>query len=136
MVKGFYFFVTSLVLFQCSSIDFIPEPDYTNSFPGYQKNSWEEVEILFSRPNRRFRIYGEIIVRDFQNTGTLSYYQTELKKELYRRKMDGVYIKNQNSLQIYEPIFQTMDSRGNITHTHESSKSMKVWKGYAFRYQD
>jgi hypothetical protein len=117
----------------CTTIDFIPEYDYSSSHPTYSKKSWEEVEIHYSRPDRRINIQGTVKIKDFEGTGRLQDYETYIKKEMFRRKMDGVWIEKMRLQSIHDPLVQTMDTRGNVTHTYESESVLRSWTGYAFR---
>lgn len=128
-----YFFISFVFFMQCTTVDFIPEPDHRPTYPEYSKKSWEDVEVVFSRPNKRINIQGRIKVRDFENSGKINHYINFIKKDMFRRKMDGVWIKQTKQDSVEDSIFQTMDSRGNITHAHTSEKQVKLWTGYAYR---
>ncbi|MCC5815897.1 MAG: hypothetical protein JJT78_14175 [Leptospira sp.] len=135
MKNSFRFFCFSLMLFmmQCTTVDFIPDSDYTPNNPNYSKNNWQEVEIYFTRPPKRFTIQGEVKVRDFENSGRISDYLNYIKKDMYAKKMDGVWMKSAKVENVQDQIFQTMDSRGNVTHSYESETQVKIWRGYAYR---
>ncbi|WCL48722.1 hypothetical protein [Leptospira sp. GIMC2001] len=117
----------------CASIDFIPEHDYQLANPEYKKTSWDEVEIYLSRPDKRINIQGLIKVKDFDGTGRFQDYHSYLKKEMFRKKMDGVWMDTIKFSSVDDAIFQTMDQRGNVTHSYAGESKIKVWQGYAFR---
>lgn len=127
------FFPILIFFMQCTTVDFIPDSDYNPKYPNYNKKDWEEVEIHFARPDKRISIQGQIKIRDFENSGTLQHYVNYIKKDMFAKKMDGVWIKQSKVQSVQDSIFQTMDSRGNITHSHEAETDMKIWTGYAFR---
>lgn len=123
----------TLLLSGCTTIDFIPESDFQSKYDSYTKKNWEEVEIHFTRPDKRIDIQGTIQVRDFEGSGRVQDYIKSIKQEMYRRKMDGVWIHQTKVQSINDTIFQTMDTRGNITHSYQSQTDVKFWKGVAFR---
>jgi hypothetical protein len=132
-------FLLLIVLFfsgSCSTtVDFIPETDYTPEYEKYQKKTWEDVEIHTSRPTNPIRILGIISIRDFEDTGKFKDYSRGVKKEMFQKKMDGVWVDTNKLESVDETIFTTMDSRDRVTHSYEGKKQMLIWKGYAFRYK-
>lgn len=135
MRLSFYIFSFGILLsiMQCTTVDFIPDSDYSPHNPDYSKEHWSEVEIYFTRPPKRFIIQGEVKIRDFENSGKFSSYINYLKKDMYSKKMDGVWVKTTKVESVQDQIFQTMDSRGNVTHSYEAETQVKIWKGYAYR---
>lgn len=130
-------FICVSLYFNCNTtVDFIPDADYHKEFENYSKKSWEEVEIHLSRPDQRFLIVGTIAVRDFEGTGKLKDYSRNIKKEMFDKKMDGIWISTNKLESVDDAIFTTMDSRGKTTHSYESERIIKIWKGYAFRYKN
>ncbi|MCZ8239139.1 MAG: hypothetical protein O9346_14665 [Leptospiraceae bacterium] len=134
--KLFVAFICVSLYFNCNTtVDFIPDADYRKDHEEYSKKSWQEVEILLSRPDRRFLIVGTVAIRDFEGTGTLKDYTKNIKKEMFEKKMDGVWISSNKVESVDDTIFTTMDTRGKTTHAYESERQIKIWKGYAFRYR-
>ncbi|MCZ8155963.1 MAG: hypothetical protein O9264_07580 [Leptospira sp.] len=118
----------------CSSIDFIPEPDYSLANPNFRRKTWQEVEVMRERPIRPFSIMGEVIIR---NEAELPWEQIEisLKKDLFDRKMDGVWMVKKKRDRIDGLSLETMDSRGHTTSNYQSENTIPIWYGYAFRYK-
>ncbi len=126
--------IFGLFLSFCTSVDFIPDSDFSQEYPEYSKKRWEEVEIYFQRPEKRIFIQGEIQIRDFADSGKIQDYLQSLKKEMFRKKIDGVWIQGGYQIHSIEnPTFQTSDSRGNTTYSHNSESNLRIWKGIAFR---
>jgi hypothetical protein len=125
-----------ILIGNCSTtVDFIPEPDYSPEYAKYQKKSWEEVEIHTSRPSQPIRILGIISVRDFEDTGRFKDYSRGIKKDMFQKKMDGVWVDTNKLESVDDTVFTTMDSRDRVTHSYEGKRQILIWKGYAFRYK-
>ncbi|TGL62127.1 hypothetical protein EHQ58_02675 [Leptospira ognonensis] len=127
-------FALILFLFSCSSVEFIPEPEYTVYHSNFRKKSWEEVEILRERPTKPFQILGEIKVRN-QSEEPWQNVENLLKKEMWEKKMDGVWLTERNHQKVDGFSLETADSRGHTTSSYSDQNTMRVWKGYAFRYK-
>ncbi|BDA77877.1 hypothetical protein LPTSP3_g08070 [Leptospira kobayashii] len=135
MLMKFKHFVLLLSLFSCSTtLEFIPEPEYTLHYSRYKKASWEEVEILQERPEKSFQILGEVVLRN-QNEASWDDVKSYLKKAMWERKMDGVWIVSRKKHSVEALSFQTMDARGHTTHAYEYQDQVPIFRGYAFRYK-
>lgn len=118
----------------CSAIDFIPEPEYTVHHARYKKKHWEEVELVRERPKQPFQILGDIVVRNPESL-PLDAFATSIKKDLFERKMDGVWIVEKNTSVIDNLSVETLDSRGKQTNAYRSKSTVPFWKGFAYRYK-
>ncbi len=116
----------------CSSIEFIPDQSYTVYHSRYAYRSWEEVEIRRDRPTRAFQIVGEMVIKNHEG-GNLE--EDKLRKELFERKLDGIWITNKSKQTVDGLGFETMDSRGHTTHTYEAKEQIPVWRGFCYRYK-
>ncbi len=125
-----------LLLFSigCSSVEFIPEAEYTAYNQNYRKKNWEEVEVLRERPSRPFLILGDVIVRN-QSEESLETIHALIKKEMWSRKMDGAWLVERKDQKVDGFSLETADSRGHTTSSYSDQNFMRVWKGYAFRYK-
>jgi len=132
MPSNFLIFALFFFFFQCRSVEFIPEPDYSSFDPRYPKKSWEEVEIRRTRPEAPFQILGEIRYKSYESSG-LS--EPAIKQELFRKKLDGVWIVSKSQETQDGLGFETMDSRGNVTNSYKSKDEIPVWRGFAYRYK-
>ncbi|ABZ95006.1 hypothetical protein EHQ92_17310 [Leptospira biflexa] len=130
----FYSLPVFLILFGCSSVDFIPEPDFRPNDHRYKVSSWQEVEIHRERPKKLFKIVGEIIIRNTEDL-TWEDYEPRLKKEMFRRKIDGVWMTEKNQTTIDNVSVHTMDQKGRTTNSYLQQSNLPYWKGYAFRYK-
>jgi hypothetical protein len=122
------------LLVGCSSVEFIPEPEYTTYYTNYRKKSWEQVETLRERPGRPFLILGEVVVRN-QAEEPWEVIEISLKKEMWERKMDGVWLVEKKQQKVDGFSLETMDNRGHTTSSYNDENNMRVWRGYAFRYK-
>ncbi|MDZ4727341.1 MAG: hypothetical protein SH817_14380 [Leptospira sp.] len=123
-----------LLLFGCSTVEFIPEPEYTSYHSNYKKTSWEEVEVFRARPPKPFQIMGEIIIRN-QGEQSWSELTNSLKKEMWERKMDGVWMIEKKNQKVDGFSLETMDNRGHTTSSYKDESNLPIWKGFAFRYK-
>ncbi|TGN21085.1 hypothetical protein [Leptospira idonii] len=127
-------FAVFLAFISCSTIEFIPEPEYTAYRAGYRKANWEEIEILRERPRKPFQIMGEIVIRN-QSEAPWEELEISLKKEMWEKKMDGVWMIQKKQQSVDALSFETMDNRGHTTHSYKHQSNLPVWTGYAFRYK-
>lgn len=116
----------------CGSIEFIPDQSFTAYNSRFSLKSWEEVEIRRDRPSRAFLLVGEMVIKSHEG-GTLE--EERLKKELFSRKMDGIWITQKSKETLNGLGFETMDSRGHTTHTYDFKEHIPVWRGYCYRYK-
>ncbi|MCW7493382.1 hypothetical protein ND861_12110 [Leptospira sp. 2 VSF19] len=132
----FKFSLFPLLLFVvgCSTVDFIPEPDFRPNDSRYKVKSWEEVEILRERPKRLFKIVGEVVVRNTEDL-TWDDYEPRVKKDLFRRKIDGVWMTEKNQNTVDSVTVETMDQKGRSTNSYLQKSNLPFWKGYAYRYK-
>ncbi|MCG6149771.1 hypothetical protein EHQ96_12305 [Leptospira levettii] len=131
---NFYPILFLVVFLGCSSVDFIPEPDFRPNDHRYKVSSWQDVEILRERPKKLFKIVGEVIIRNTEDL-TWEEYEPRLKKDMYARKIDGVWMTEKNQTSIDTLSVQTMDQKGRTTHSYLQQSNLPYWKGYAFRYR-
>lgn len=118
--------------FSCTSIEFIPDSDYTAYYSRYSLQSWEEVEIRKERPTRPFQIVGEVVLKDFEESEIS---EESIKKEMFRKKIDGIWFTGKKSLTWDGMNFETLDSRGNVSNSYATKHVVPIQKGFAFRYQ-
>lgn len=123
-----------LGLLHCSTVDFIPEPEYTAYNSQYKKKSWEDVEVWRGRPNRSFNILGEIVIRN-ESEKPWEILEIAVKKEMWDRKMDGIWLVDKKQQKVDGFSLETMDTRGHTTSNYNSENTMRVWQGFAFRYK-
>ncbi|GBF50713.1 putative lipoprotein [Leptospira ryugenii] len=118
----------------CSTVDFIPDPDFRQNYPKYQKKTWEEVELQYVRPNKPFVVMGEIIVRN-QNGQSWRELESSVKRELWERKLDGAWMTEKRSQKVDGFNLETQDSRGHTTNSYKDEMNLLIWKGIAYRYR-
>ncbi|TGK00936.1 hypothetical protein EHO59_13535 [Leptospira semungkisensis] len=121
----------------CFSVEFVadgaPKPGILLS----HRKGWEEVEILKQAPRKRsYKTYGKVIVRNFGDGKITKFYLEKIKKELYERGMDGMYLTNAVIVPVPPTIFQTGTAQGYTTNTSEIARDAKVVEGTAFRFRD
>ncbi|WP_232298458.1 hypothetical protein [Leptospira licerasiae] len=101
------------------------------------KPGWEQIEILKHPPKRRnYKTYGRVIVRNFGDGRIEKFYYEKIKKELFDRGMDGMYLANIGTVPVPPTIFQTGTTEGYTTSMAEIAKDAKVLEGVAFRYRE
>lgn len=129
--------ILSLLLFtfRCSStVEFLPEPNFRSDYPNYAKKSFQEIEILYHKPQRPFIICGQILVRDFQD-GDLEKSKKLLQQESFERKLDGVWILNSKREEIPPTIIVSKNQNGMILSYQELGKEVAKIQGLGFRYK-
>jgi hypothetical protein len=118
-----------------SSIDFIPDPDFSEENAMYSKTKPEEVEILSVRPIRDFKMVGTVIFRDFVNPNDMKSELHSLQSEMFRLKIDGVWIYKK-TIEIIPPfIVNTKNEQGMTVAYTETNREMGKLTGYPFRYK-
>jgi hypothetical protein len=118
-----------------SSVDFIPDPDFTEENPNYTKTKLEEIEILTERPNKDFKMVGTVIFRNFVSPNDMKSELYALQKEMFRLKIDGVWIYKK-SLETVPPfIINTQNQEGLTVAYTETNREMGKLTGYPFRYR-
>jgi hypothetical protein len=125
----FFFFLN------CSTtIEFVPDTDFVNSNNFYTKKSFKEVEIYHNKPNFQIRTEGIVKIRDFSQNINWEYLSMKIQKELYDRKLDGLYFegKKQN-FEVESVIFTAENSAGLLVSYHRQSQEIGYIIGIAFR---
>ncbi|MDX1957520.1 MAG: hypothetical protein SFU98_03050 [Leptospiraceae bacterium] len=131
------FFILFLIWNCGSTIEFIPDSDFTDVYPDYKLKKKEEVEILFKKPNERIITYGRILVRDFSNDSKAESAEHELRAKLFEWKMDGIWFDRLEKFESASPIiFQTKSEHGMPTSYSQTSGEMTRLTGYPFRYRN
>ena len=124
-------------LFCGSTIEFIPDTDFNSRNFHYTKTSYKEVEILFTKPILPIRTQGIVIFRSFSENGSLGQIQTEIQKELFERKIDGVWFDPNVLREEGVPIIvRSENQQGVIVSFNEASTEINKRKGIAFRYME
>lgn len=120
-----------------STIEFIPDPDFNSRNFLYSKTSYKEVEILFAKPSQPIRIQGVVVFRSFSEEGSLEQFQTDIQKELFERKIDGVWFDPKIFKEEGVPIIvRAENQQGMIVSFTEASTEINKRKGIAFRYKE
>lgn len=126
-----------LTLVSCFSVEFIQEGSQKETVLVSHKPRWEQIEILKHPPKRRnYKTYGRLIVRNFGDGRIEKFYYEKIKKELFDRGMDGMYLANVGLVPVPPTIFQTGTTEGYTTNMAEIAKDAKVLEGVAFRYRE
>ncbi|TGL59011.1 hypothetical protein [Leptospira sarikeiensis] len=129
--------ILGLLFLSCFSVEFVPEGIQKEAVLFSHKASWEQIEILKHPPKRRnYKTYGRLIVRNFGDGRIEKFYYEKIKKELYDRGMDGMYLANVGLVSVPPTIFQTGTTEGYTTSMAEIAKDAKVLEGVAFRYRE
>ncbi|XDD42044.1 hypothetical protein AB3N58_12140 [Leptospira sp. WS60.C2] len=130
----FYPILCFTIVSACSSVDFIPEPDFRPNDHRYRVQTWQEVEIVRERPKKLFKIVGEVIIR---NTEDLAWedYEPRLKRDMFARKIDGVWMTEKSQTTVDNLSVHTMDQKGRTTNSYLQQSNLPYWKGYAYRYK-
>ncbi|PJZ24235.1 hypothetical protein CH352_15825 [Leptospira hartskeerlii] len=129
--------LSCLTLVSCFSVEFIQEGTQKETVLVSHKPGWEQIEILKHPPKRRnYKTYGRIIVRNFGDGRIEKFYYEKIKKELFDRGMDGMYLANVGLVPVPPTIFQTGTTEGYTTSMAEIGKDAKVLEGVAFRYRE
>lgn len=118
-----------------SSVDFIPDPDFTEENPNYTKTKLDEVEILAERPNKDFKMVGTVIFRNFVSPIDMKSELYALQKEMFRLKIDGVWIYKKSLETIPPFIINTQNQEGMTVAYTETNREMGKLTGYPFRYR-
>jgi|JI8StandDraft_1071087.scaffolds.fasta_scaffold02988_5 uncharacterized protein YceK len=134
MILKIKYFATLLLLVGCSSVEFIPEPEYTAYNQNYRIKSWQDVEVTRQRPSKAFLILGEVVIRNQADQAWESI-ESSLKKEMWERKMDGAWLVEKKHQKVDGFSLETTDNRGHTTSSYNDENNMRVWRGYAFRYK-
>lgn len=129
--------VSCLILVSCFSVEFIQEGSQKETVLISHKPGWEQIEILKHPPKRRnYKTYGRLIIRNFGDGKIEKFYYEKIKKELFDRGMDGMYLANVGLVPIPPTIFQTGSAEGYTSNMAEFAKDAKVLEGVAFRYRE
>ncbi|WP_243401979.1 hypothetical protein [Leptospira haakeii] len=129
--------VYCLTLVSCFSVEFIQEGIQKETVLISHKPNWDQIEILKHPPKRRnYKTYGRVIVRNFGDGRIEKFYYEKIKKELFDRGMDGMYLANVGLVPVPPTIFQTGTTEGYTTSMAEIAKDAKVLEGVAFRYRE
>ncbi|EID99875.1 hypothetical protein LEP1GSC185_2483 [Leptospira licerasiae serovar Varillal str. VAR 010] len=129
--------LSCLTLVSCFSVEFVQEGSQKETVLVSHKPGWEQIEILKHPPKRRnYKTYGRVIVRNFGDGRIEKFYYEKIKKELFDRGMDGMYLANIGTVPVPPTIFQTGTTEGYTTSMAEIAKDAKVLEGVAFRYRE
>ena len=125
-----------LGLLNCgTSIDFIADPDFSEENASYSKQNFEEVEILIERPRRDFKMVGTVIFRNFVSPTDMKSELSALQKEMFRLKIDGVWVYKKTLESIPPFIINTQNYEGMTVAYTETNKEVGKLTGYPFRYR-
>ncbi|HMW07814.1 MAG TPA: hypothetical protein PK079_14950 [Leptospiraceae bacterium] len=125
-----------LLVFNCaSSVDFQPDSDFTEENPIYSKQKPEEVEIVAERPVRDFKMVGTVIFRNFVDPIDMKSELYTLQMEMFRRKIDGVWIYKKTLETIPPLIINTQNGEGMTVAYTEANREMGKLVGYPYRYR-
>ena len=128
-------FLFLIVFYRCSTFEFVPDYDYVGENDSYAKRSWSDVEIHTVRPKKPFRIFGTVVIRNFDGNLTSESYKAQLQKELFSLKVDGVWISSGKILEVEPLVVRTENHAGLPVAYYESNKSMAKITGFVFRYK-
>ncbi|EQA47316.1 hypothetical protein LEP1GSC050_0771 [Leptospira broomii serovar Hurstbridge str. 5399] len=141
--KRFLFFGVSrfpfvlFFLYSCQSVEFIPDIVYREDLIRTHKQSWKDIEILKEAPRRReYEVYGRILIRNFGDGKTDKYYYDQIKKELFDRGMDGMFLAAKGIVSMPPTIFQSGTANGYSANFAELPQEARVLEGIAFRYKE
>ena len=135
-MKQFGLILLFLGITNCaSSVDFIPDPDFTEENPHYTKTKAEEVEILAERPIRDFKMVGTVIFRNFVSPMDMQSELHALQREMFRLKIDGVWIYKKTLETVPPLLINTQNQEGMTVAYTESHKEMGKLTGYPYRYR-
>lgn len=133
MSKIFLFFL--LLFYSCSTVEFIPNAEYKSDYKKYSKKKWNDVEIVFQKPVKPIEIMGSIVIRNFNGDLNSKYYKNKLKKKLFEKKLDGVWIISGKITDVTPLVIQTQNADGLPLAYYEANNEMGKIKGYPFRYK-
>ncbi len=121
----------------CFSVEFVPEAGQKEETLVSHKKTWEQIEILKHSPKKKnYAIFGRMIVRNFGEGKIEKFYYDQIKKELFEKGMDGMYVVNTGTVAIPPTIFQAGSAEGYSSNIAEISKDARVIEGIAFRYRE
>ncbi|MCB1191062.1 MAG: hypothetical protein H7A23_10670 [Leptospiraceae bacterium] len=133
MSKIIFFFL--LLFCSCSTVEFIPNSNYSPEFKKYKKKDWSEVEVIFDKPQKPVEILGTIVIRNFNGDLNSKNYQNTLKKELFKNKMDGVWIHSGKITEVEPFVFQTQNQDGLTLAYYKANKEIGKIIGIPYRYK-
>jgi hypothetical protein len=128
------FFIFSIS--NCSStIEFLPDTDFTSRNLLYAKTTYKEVEILSTKPTKPYRTQGLVVFRSFSGEESIDRYIIDIQKELFERKIDGVWFDSTLTKEEGVPILvRAENQQGIIVSFAEANTEIGKKKGIAFRY--
>ncbi|EPG74936.1 putative lipoprotein [Leptospira fainei serovar Hurstbridge str. BUT 6] len=125
------------LLYSCQSVEFIPDIVYREDLIRTHKQSWKEIEILKEAPRRReYEVYGRILIRNFGDGKTDKYYYDQIRKELFDRGMDGMFLAAKGIVSMPPTLFQSGTANGYSANFAELPQEARVLEGIAFRYKE
>ena len=128
------FFIFS-ILYCSSTIEFLPDTDFSSRNFQYTKTSYKEVEILIAKPTKPYRMQGLVVFRSFSGEESLDRFLIDIQKELFDRKIDGVWFDSNFTKEEGVPILvRAENQQGIIVSFAEANTEIGKKKGIAFRY--
>lgn len=135
-MKYFSIILLLFLFLNCaSSVDFQPDPDFTAENPNYSKTIPDEVEIIADRPIGNFKLVGTVIFRNFANPNDMKSELRALQIEMFKQKIDGVWIFKKTLETIPPWLIKTENAEGVTVAFTETNKEMGKLVGYPYRYR-
>jgi hypothetical protein len=95
------------------------------------------VEILYTKPTKPHRTQGWVVFRSFSGEESLDRFIPDIQKELFERKIDGVYFDSTFTKEEGVPIMvRAENQQGIIVSFAEANTEIGKKKGIAFRYKE
>ena len=131
IILRFLIFFMSL---SCSTIDFIADADYYHTKLKSSKKDWSEIEVVFARPVKPFKIYGTIYIRDYSNFDDIEN-DKNLKVKLYNMGFDGIWLTGKRITDVPPLVIQTQNQQGVTVSVYEAQREVSITKGYPYHYK-
>lgn len=133
-----YLFFFLLLISKCTStVEYIPEADFSSVNPNFTKKSPDEIEVYLSKPKFPHQIEGLVKIRSFGKDLLWKEIEKPLQKELFERKIDGVYFsEKQENMEINGFVFKSENSAGMVISYWQQEGEMGYWVGYPFRRKE
>ncbi len=93
------------------------------------------MEILSIKPTKPYRMQGLVVFRSFSGEESLDRFKIDIQKELFDRKIDGVWFDSTLTKEEGVPILvRAENQQGIIVSFAEANTEIGKKKGIAFRY--
>lgn len=120
-----------------STIEFIPDSDFSATNIHFAKKTPDDIEILHTKPTRPFKSIGKVTIRKFSEASLDERRKKEIKLELFQRKIDGVWIPDRSEKVEGVPFLVKAENQmGAMVTFGETPTDMEIQEGIAFRYRE